>query len=145
MRHQRQVLPEHEAAFRELSCQRTLLENAFMRIGEVAQSYYEGLKRERGGAAGYHLQRILKLADRYGSDVIAGALSYAQRYGAYSADSIARIVHGKTLTRKGKQSCTPEEIPENMRQWLRTCATQKHNLTVYDRMICPKKEETKEE
>jgi len=143
--HQRQVLPEHEAAFKELSCQRTLLENAFMRIGEVARSYYEGLKRERGGAAGYHLQRILKLADRYGSDVIAGALSYAQRYGAYSAESIARIVHGKALTRKGKQPCASEDIPENMRQWLRTCAAQKHNLTVYDRMMCPKKEETKEE
>ena len=144
-RHQRQVLPEHEAAFKELSSQSTLLENAFMRIGEVAKSYYEGLKKERGNAAGYHLQRILKLADRYGSDVVAGALSYAQRYGAYSSEAIVRVVHGKALRRKGKLPSTTEDMPENIRQWLRTCAVQKQDIKTYDRLISPKDKDKKKQ
>lgn len=144
-RHQRQVLPEHEAAFKELSSQSTLLENAFMRIGEVAKSYYEGLKKERGNAAGYHLQRILKLADRYGSDVVAGALSYAQRYGAYSSEAIVRVVHGKALRRKGKLPSTTEDMPENIRQWLRTCAVQKQDIKAYDRLISPKDKDKKKQ
>ena len=50
--------------------------DAFMRLGEPATAYYEGLRKQRRAAAGYHLQRILKFADRYGSDVVAGALAY---------------------------------------------------------------------
>lgn len=137
-RYQMQVLPEHEAAFKKLSFQSKLLENAFMRIGEVAKSYYEGLKKERGKAAGYHLQRILKLADRYGSDVVAGAISYAQRYGVYSSEAISRVVYGKALRRKGKLLCVTEDVPENIRQWLRTCAVQKQDIEDYDLLICPK-------
>ena len=139
-----QILPEHESAFKKLSFQSKLLENAFMRIGEVAKSYYEGLKKERGKAAGYHLQRILKLADRYGSDVVAGAISYAQRYGVYSSDAISRVVHGKALRRKGKFLCVTEDVPENIRQWLRTCAVQKQDIEDYDLLICPKIKDKKQ-
>jgi len=134
-RHQRQVLPEHENAYRKLTSQGALLEKAFLRIGEPAKSYYDGLKRERGSAAGYHLQRILKLADRYGSDVVAGAISYAQRYGAYSADAIIRVIHGKALKSKGKPLPKTEDVPENIKQWLRSCAVERQDLDAYDRMV----------
>jgi hypothetical protein len=143
-RYQMQILPEHEAAFKKLSFQSKLLENAFMRIGEVAKSYYEGLKKERGKAAGYHLQRILKLTDRYGSDVVAGAISYAQRYGVYSSEAISRVVHGKALRRKGKLLGVTEDVPENIRQWLRTCAVQKQNIEDYDLLIRPKIKDKKQ-
>jgi len=134
-RHQRQVLPEHENAFKKLTSQSRLLEKAFLRLGEPAKSYYDGLKRERRAAAGYHLQRILKLADRYGSDVVAGAISYAQRYGAYSADAVMRVVHGKALKRKGKPLPRTQDVPENIKQWLRSCAVENQDLDSYDRLI----------
>jgi transposase len=134
-RHQRQVLPEHEELFKKLTSQSALLEKAFLRIGEAARAYYEGLKREKRSAAGYHLQRILKLADRYGSDVVAGAISYAQRYGAYSADAVIRVIHGKALKRKGKPLPSTQDVPQNIKQWLRACAVENQQLDDYDRLI----------
>ena len=134
-RFQRQVLPEHEAAFRGKCFQAELLKNAFLRLGELAKSYFEGLQRERGKAAGYHLQRILKLADRYGSDVVTGALAHAQRHGVYNADAVSRVIHGKTLRKKGRNQPVVEDVPENIRQWLRSCAVEEQNLSSYDAII----------
>jgi transposase len=133
--HRRQILPEHENAFKILTSQSTLLKTAFLRIGAPAKTYYEGLKRQKGSAAGYHLQRILKMTDRYGADVVAGALSYAERYGAYSADSIIRVIHGKTLRRKGKKLPVSTHVPENIKQWLRSYTVEKQDLASYDELI----------
>ncbi|MBF0433375.1 MAG: IS21 family transposase [Fibrobacteria bacterium] len=133
-RHQRQVLPEHEAAFKGSCFQTELLKNAFIRLGKEAGTYFEGLKRMKGKAAGYHLQRILKLAQRHGSDVVAGALSHTQRYGVYSAEAVSRVIHGKALRQKGNVQ-TVEDIPENIRQWLRSCAVEEQNLSTYDEML----------
>jgi transposase len=133
-RYQRQILAEHEGMFKKITGQHQLLKQAFVRLGEPAQSYYEGLKKQRGTAAGYHLQRILKLADRHGSDVVAGALAHAQRYGAYSADAIMRVIHGKTLKRKGHPQPLPK-VPENIRQWLRSCAVEHQDPALYDKLV----------
>jgi len=132
-RFDRSVLPEHQQAYRGYSFQTELLKNAFLRLGEEAKAYFEGLQRERGAAAGYHLQRILKLADRYGSDVTAGALSHAMRFGVYSADAISRIIHGKAL--RGKHAPETDSVPENIKQWLRSCAVEDADLRVYDHLI----------
>jgi hypothetical protein len=86
-RYQRVVLPEHEEQFLRVSPSRHLLEQAFMRLGPVAEAYYEGLLAQRGQGAGYHLQRILRLAERHGSAVVMGALAQAARYGNYSASA----------------------------------------------------------
>jgi transposase len=133
-RYQREVLPEHEAAYRGSSFQSELLKKAFLRLGEPAKTYFDGLKRERGKAAGYHLQRILKMADRHGSDVVAGAMSHAQRHGVYSADAVTRVIHGKAIKKKGQASMI-EDVPENIRQWLRSCAVEKQKLSSYDKML----------
>ncbi len=132
-RFDRSVLPEHEQAYRGYSFQTELMKNAFLRLGGEAEAYFEGLKRARGAAAGYHLQRILKLADRYGSDVTAGALSHAMRHGVYSADAVSRVIHGKTI--RGKEGPMVESVPENIKQWLRTCAVEDTDLRAYDRLI----------
>ena len=134
-KHQRQVLAEHEKSFREMTGQHQLLANAFLRLGRPAESYYEGLKNEKGAAAGYHLQRILKLADRHGADVTAGAMAHAQRYGAYSADAVTRVVLGKALKHKAGKNNAPVNMPENIRQWLRSCAVDDDTLDIYDKMI----------
>lgn len=138
-KYQRQVLSEHEKTYREMTHQKSLLETAFLRLGQVAHSYYEGLKKEKRGAAGYHLQRILKLVDRYGGDVVSGALGTARQYGAYSADAVLRIIHGKRLKQKGKYLAIPmlsdENIPGRVRAWLKACAVEKHELEEFDRML----------
>lgn len=130
--HHRQVLPEHEKLYRRMTNQKALLENAFLKIGEVAQSYYEGLKKEKGAAAGFHLQRILKMVERYGKDVVSGAISYAQRYGAYSCDSVLRVIHGKRVKGKAKHLAGDVNIPENIRQWLKACAVENDDLDSFD-------------
>jgi len=104
-------------------------------------TYYEGLKKQRGVAAGYHLQRILQYADRHGHDVVAGALAHASRYGAYSADSVLRIIQGKKLNKK----IATESVPENIRQWLRACAVEKQDPSLYDRMIHKKNKDPEED
>jgi transposase len=132
-RYQRQVLPEHEKIYQQITGQHQLLKEAFLRLGEPAQSYYEGLKKERGAAAGYHLQRILKLTDRYGSEIVVGALAHAMRYGAYSAEAVSRLIQGKTL--RGKPQGSQANVPENIREWLRSCAVEDQDLRVYDQLI----------
>ena len=129
--HGRQVLPEHEQIYKKVTGQSQLLEKAFLRLGEPATTYYEGLKKQRRAAAGYHLQRILAYADRYGSDVVAGALAHAERYSAYSADAVLRILTGK----KPKANISQKNIPENIRQWLRSCAVEKQEQGFYDNLI----------
>jgi transposase len=138
-KYQRQVLPEHEKRYREMTHQKSLLKTAFLRLGQVAHSYYEGLKKEKRAAAGYHLQRILKLVERYGGDVVSGALATAQQYGAYSSDAVLRIIHGKRLKQKGKylatQTLSDENTPESVRAWLKACAVEKQELKDFDRML----------
>jgi transposase len=132
-RHQRQVLPEHEAVYKKMSGQTHLLKHAFLRLGESALSYYEGLKQHRGSAAGYHLQRIVTYVDRYGADVVAGALAHAHRYGAYSADAVLRILQGKG--QKKNPSIPPAPVPEHIQKWLRSCAVEEQNPHFYDTLI----------
>ncbi|MDQ1240005.1 MAG: Integrase, catalytic core domain protein [Thermodesulfobacteriota bacterium] len=134
-KYERSILPEHEQAYRGYTFQTELLKTAFLRLGEEAKAYFEGLQRERGAAAGYHLQRILKLANRYGSDVTAGALSHAMRYGVYSADAVSRVIYGKTIRSRGNPQGVPELVPENIKQWLRSCAVENPDPSSYDRLI----------
>lgn len=132
-KHQRQVLPEHESLYKAMTGQRRLLEDAFLRIGEVANSYYEGLIKERKAAAGYHLKRIIQYAERYGRDVVAGALTYAAKYDTFSADAVLRIIKGKN-PKPGKSSLNAN-VPENVRQFLKAYSVEKQELKNYDELI----------
>lgn len=135
----RNILPEHQEIYRKMTGQKQLLEDAFLRLGEPATLFYEGLQKTRKGAAGYHLQRILKYADRHGSDVVAGALSYAAKYQAFSADSVLRIITGKKL--KEEKRVEPK-IPENTRQYLRAYVVEKQTLRHYDQLLEEKDNDT---
>ncbi len=128
---QRKILPEHEEQYKKMSGQKELLEKAFLRLGEAARAFYPGLKKEKKAAAGYHLQRILKYADRFGQEVVVGALSYAARHGAYSADTVLRIIKGQKL----RPQESNKAIPENTRQWLKAQAVEKHSPGHYDKII----------
>jgi hypothetical protein len=94
-RHKRYILPEHEQEFRQHSTSRHVLQEQFLRLGEAAQTFTDGLVKTHGGAAGYHISEILKLADSVGMPRVLEALRHAARYGAFSHTSVARIVRGK--------------------------------------------------
>jgi len=132
--HQRKVLPEHEEAFKRCTPSRLLLEQAFLRLGDAAKTYYEGLKSQRGRGAGYHVQRILKLADRYGASVVAGAMAHAARYGNYSADAVGRVIAGRGLTHTGVRT-TDTRAPEQVRRWLEGVDVEQRDLSDFDAIV----------
>jgi len=134
-RHQRVVLPEHEAEFRKSTNSARLLEQAFARLGPTAEDYYLGLKTQRGRGAGYHLKRILTLADRHGSEVVTGAMAHAARYGNYSADAVARVITGKTLRNAAVSGRDVPMPPERVRRWLEGMEVEGRDLADYDEMI----------
>jgi hypothetical protein len=135
-RHKRLVLPEHEDAFKRCAPSRLLLEQAFLRLGPAAHDYYEGLKTQRGRGAGYHLQRILKLADRHGSEVVTGAMAHAAKYGNYSADAIARVISGRELTDRTRPQRAAVPTPsDRVRLWLEGIHVENTDLEDYDRLI----------
>jgi len=135
-RHQRLVLPEHEEAFKRCSPSRRLLEQAFLRLGAAAHQYYEGLRTRRGRGAGYHLQRILRLADRHGSEVVSGAMAHACRYGNFSADAIARVIAGRELEdlRHPQKHLVPTP-PKRILTWLEGMHVENSDLSDYDKLI----------
>lgn len=137
--HQRNVLPEHEEAFKQITPQRSLLANAFQRMGTVAKDYYEGLRAQRGSAAGYHLQRLLKLADRYGTSVVVAAMAHAARYGNYSAEAVARVIAGRQIRRAATSAAASSEPiplpPEQVRAWLEAMVVETADLADYDKKI----------
>ena len=134
-RHQRMVLPEHEADFKRSTSSARLLEQAFLRLGPSAENYYMGLKAQRGRGAGYHLKRLLTMADRHGSEVVTGAMAHAARYGNYNADAVARVIAGKTH----RNATTPRHDvpmpPERVRRWLEGLEVEGRDLADYDEMI----------
>lgn len=136
-RYKRRVLPEHEEELKRATPSRRALEQAFIRLGPAAHSYYDGLRAQRGRGAGYHLQRILKLADRHGSEAVCGAMSHAARYGNYSADAIARVLHGQELRRRSPRARDEHAPPpsERVRRWLEGIHVEDSDLADYDRAI----------
>jgi transposase len=133
--HKHHVLPEHEDAFKQRTPSRLLLRQAFVRLGEVAQGYYEGLKAQRGRGAGHHIQRILKLADRYGADIVCGAMAHSARYGNYSADAVVRVISGRAMP-GSKQSSTPASTPpERIQEWIQGIDVERRDLSDFDAIV----------
>jgi len=135
-RHQRKVLPEHEEAFKRCTPRRKLLEQAFVRLGPAAEKYYDGLRTQRGRGAGYHLQRILRLADRHGAAAVTGAMAHAARYGNYSADAVARVIAGRALRGQTPDDHRQAPVPpQSVQQWLEGIDVEGGDLADYDRII----------
>jgi hypothetical protein len=141
----RSLLPEHVEIFRHSSPQRELLKAAFLRLGSVAEGYYEGLRRTRGPGAGYHMARILRLAERHGSQSVSGALAHAARFGAFSADAIARLLKGRALRLPSRTPGGPPiYVPEKVREWLEGEDVEEKDLSEYDALLDGKKKDDEE-
>jgi len=134
-RHQRLVLPEHADEYKKTTPSRRLLEDAFLRLGPDAEPFYEGLRAQVGKGAGYHIKRLLNLADRHGTAIVTGAMKHAASYGAYSADAVAGVLAGKAL----RHATTPtDEVPmppERVRAWLEGLDVEGRDLGDYDAWI----------
>ncbi len=136
-RFQRFVLPEHEEEFKRCTSSRRLLEGAFLRLGKGARDYYDGLCAQRGRGAGYHLKRILRLADRHGASVVTAAMAHAARFGSYSAEAVARVIAGRTLHREAPATPAGEAPmpPERVRRWLEGLDVEGRDLDDFDQMV----------
>lgn len=134
-RHKRYILPEHEAEFRQRSTSRHVLQEQFLRLGEIAQTFSDGLVRAHGGAAGYHISEILKLADQVGITRVVEALRHAARYGAFSHTSVARIVRGKRPPRQRLSSFPSEPVPQHVAEYLKAAGHSQRPLEHYERLL----------
>ena len=133
-RHKRYILPEHEAEFRQRSTSRHVLGEQFLRLGPAAAAFQEGLVAEHGGAAGYHLARLLALADRVGAPRVAEALRHAVRYGAFDYTAVARIVEGKT-DQSWTAPAAPGPLPQHLQEYLRGAGEHQRPVRDYQRFL----------
>jgi len=133
--HKRYVLPEHEAEFRQHSTSRHVLQEQFLRLGEIAQTFTDGLVKAHGGAAGYHISEILKLADQVGVPRVLEALRHAARYGAFGHTSVARIVRGKRPGRLRPSSFPAEPVPQHVAEYLKAAGHSQRPLEHYERLL----------
>lgn len=129
-RGKRYVAPEHEAEFRERSTSRHVLREQFLRLGPVAESFARGLEQEHRGAAGYHMQRILQLADRYGAARLLEALAHAERYAAHSYQAVERIVQAKAPRGTGTLH-PPALTPTNLGSYLKGAGSHQRSPEQY--------------
>ncbi len=136
-RYQRYVAPEHEAEFRATCKSRHVLEAQFQRLGSVAESFAKGLVELRGGAAGYHMSQILKLADKVGVARVAEALRHAARYGAFDHNAVARIVSGKPTKAKPGSLETKAQSPAQLEQYLRGSGEHQRSIDGYRKLLDP--------
>ena len=72
---------------------------AFLRLGESAAEFLEGLKERYPRNCGYHARLILNLKERYHSDDIYRACVHASRYQAFDAKAVERIVTARAKPR----------------------------------------------
>ena len=142
-RHKRYILPEHESEFRQHSTSRHVLQEQFLRLGEIAQTFTDGLVKAHGGAAGYHISEILKLADQVGVPRVLEALRHAARYGAFSHTSVARIVRGKKPARKRLSSAAQESPPKNVAEYLKASGHRQRPIEHYQRLLAEKARKSK--
>lgn len=138
-KYQRVVAPEHEAEFRTTCTSRHVLADQFRKLGAIAESFAEGLVQMRGGAAGYHMSQILKLADKVGGARVAEALRHAARYGAFDHNAVARIVSGKPADPKHGSLESKAESPKQLEQYRRGTGVHQRPVDGYRKLLAPPK------
>jgi transposase len=72
---------------------------AFLRLGETAEQFLQGLKEKYPRNCGFHARLILQLKERYHADDIHLALAHAGRYQAFDAKAVERILKARATPR----------------------------------------------
>ena len=82
------------------------------------------------------MARILRLAERHGSQGVSGALAHAARFGAFSAEAIARLLKGRALRVPSRApGDTPLYVPKKVREWLEGEDVEQKDLSEYDALL----------
>jgi transposase len=152
-KYKRYIAPEHEAEFRAQSTSRHVLTSQFQKLGPIAEPFAKGLVENHGGAAGYHMGQILKLADKVGVARVTEALRHAARYGAFDHNAVLRIVSGKTTEAKPGSLESKADGPKQLEQYLRGTGVHQRPVDGYRKLLDPpqtpraddKKDEDKKE
>jgi transposase len=129
----RHLRPEDEAEFRATSTSRHVLAAEFQRLGSAAEPFIAGLRETRGGAAGYHMSRILGLARRVGIPRVAAALRQAARYDAFSYQAVDRIVAARPP--RGAAPALAASVPTAVAAYLTGAGAHQRPLAEYQRLI----------
>lgn len=138
-KYKRYLAPEHEAEFRTTCTSRHVLTDQFQRLGPIAEPFAKGLVELRGGAAGYHMSQILKLADKVGVARVAEALRHAARYGAFDHNAVARILSGKPTPAKPGSLESKAQSPTQLEQYLRGTGVHQRPVDGYRQLLDPPK------
>lgn len=105
------VHPDHlkrfEVAERKRRARETILR--FVRLGPVAELYYEGLKNKQLDPVA-HLRKILAVAERCDHDDLIRALRDAHEHGAYASDYVANLIDWR---RKLAPENSPLHLPRH--------------------------------
>ena len=133
-RYKRYVAPEHEAEFRATCTSRHVLQDQFQRLGPIAEPFAQGLIESHGGAAGYHMSQILKLADKAGAARVAEALRHAARYGAFDHNAVARILAGKPTRAPRGSLETKAGSAAQLEQYLKGTGVHQRPLKGYNKL-----------
>lgn len=135
-RHKRYVLPEHEVEFRQHSTSRHVLAEQFARLGSCAGEFVDGLREAKGAAAGYHMSRILQLADKVGVLRVSEALRHASRYGAFDAHAVERILTGRHPARSKAEprQATSTVLPSAVAEFLKGAGSFQRSVQAYERL-----------
>lgn len=72
---------------------------AFLRLGEAAEEFLQGLKDKCPRNCGFHARFILQLKEQYHADDIHLALTHAARYQAFDAKAVERILKARATPR----------------------------------------------
>lgn len=139
-RYRRYIAAEHEQEFRESSTSRHALKEQFLRLGGNAETFADELVKAHRGAAGYHMSRILKLADLFGAARVVEALRHAARYGAFHHTSVARIVRGRPRKREAPAPLT-EPVPTRIAEYLKGSGQRQRSLDHYARRLRPRRKD----
>jgi transposase len=138
-KYKRSIAPEHEAEFRATSTSRHVLASQFQKLGTIAEPFAKGLVENHGGAAGYHMGQILKLADKVGMARVTEALRHAARYGAFDHNAVLRIVSGKPTQAKPGSLESKADSPKQLEQYLRGTGVHQRPVDGYRKLLDPPK------
>ena len=133
-RYKRYVLPEHEAAFYRKSRSSHVLGEQFARLGSAAADFEKGLREEKRSAAGYHMSRILQLAEKVGVSRVAEALRHAARYQAFDSHAVERIVTGRHPPQASRAPSPAGALPEKLGEFLKGAGDFQRGVGAYQKL-----------
>ena len=136
-RFQRYVLPEHEAEFYRKCRSSHLLGDQFARLGACAAEFEKGLRDQKRTAAGYHMSRILQLAQKVGIPRVAEALRHAARYQAFDSHAVERIVTGRHPKAGTRASSPAVALPEKLAEYLKGAGDFQRGPDAYLKLASP--------